>query len=416
MKLETFFWKKPTGWSVKTLPSLDSTQTLVIVFGAVQFQADLEPLQDLKEAYPQSHFIGCSTAGEIWGSTLMKDSLIVSVLHFHNTSLKTAFCHLLEETNSSNPLQRQDYSYQAGRSIAQQLTDPQLKAVFILGDGLQLNGSEFLRGLNSILYQSSVFNSSEPILIVGGLAADNHQFKRTWILQNRLPTNGAVSAVGFYGNDIAISYGSQGGWTIFGPEREVTRSHHNILYELDHKPVLQLYQEYLGKYARNLPSSGLFFPLALGTPLARKRTVRTLIGINEETKSLTFTGDIPVGSVAQLMRGNYERLVDGALAAALITRNSNQRKIGEWEQHKLNQNQAIMLEPTLAIAISGSGRRLVLGERTEEELEATLDELPQGTQQMGFYSYGELAPTGVASLCELHNQTMTLITIRENSS
>ncbi|VXD11126.1 conserved hypothetical protein [Planktothrix serta PCC 8927] len=416
MKLETFFWKKPTGWSVANFPPLDSSQTLIIVFGAVQFQDDLEPLHALKDAYPQSHFIGCSTAGEIFGSTLMNNSLTVSVLQLQNTPLKTAFCPLQEQINPSNPLQEQQNSYQAGRFIAQELTDPQLKAVLILADGLQINGSEFLRGLNSILYQSSVFNPSEPLLIVGGLAADNHQFKRTWILENYLPRNGAVSAVGFYGNDIIISYGSQGGWTMFGPERQVTRSHHNILYELDHKPVLQLYQEYLGKYATNLPTSALFFPLALGTPSARKRTVRTVIGIDENTKSLIFTGDIPVGSVAQLMRGNYERLVDGALAAALITRNSNQRKMGELEQQKLNSNETMVLEPTLAIAISGSGRRLVLGERTEEELEATLDELPPGTQQMGFYSYGEIAPSGVASLCELHNQTMTLITIREKSS
>ena len=416
MKLETFFWKKPTGWSVKSFPPLDSNQTLVIVFGAVQFQDYLDPLMTLKNAYPHSHFIGCSTAGEIFGSTLIEDSLTVSVLQFQTTSLKTAFCSLQAITSLSNPFQRQESSYQAGYLIAQQLSDPQLKAVFILGDGLQLNGSEFLRGLNSILYESSVLNSSEPIVIVGGLAADHHQFKRTWVLHESLPQNSAVSAVGFYGDDIAISYGSQGGWTIFGPERKVTYSHHNILYELDHKPVLQLYQEYLGKYARNLPSSGLFFPLALGTPLARKRTVRSLTAFNEDTKSLVFTGDIPMGSVAQLMRGNYERLVNGALAAALITRNSHQRKIGEWEQQKLNPSETMKIEPTLAIAISGSGRRLVLGERTEEELEATLDELPPGTQQMGFYSYGELAPSGVASLCELHNQTMTLITIRENSS
>ena len=67
---------------------------------------------------------------------------------------------------------------------------------------------------------------------------------------------------------------------------------------------------------------------------------------------------------------------------------------------------------TLAIAISCVGRRLVLGERTEEETEATLDVLPDGTQQIGFYSYGEISPLS-SGRCDLHNQTMTLTTISE---
>ena len=161
-----------------------------------------------------------------------------------------------------------------GRFIGQQLADKTVKAVFMLADGLQTNGSELLRGLNSVLYDQVAFiNHPDPLLIVGGLAADPHQFKRTWVLDNGWPKMGYVAAVGFYGNAIQISCGSQGGWTIFGPERTVTRSEANILYELDHKPVLQLYQEYLGKRARDLPASGLFFPLALVKP--SKKSIKT---------------------------------------------------------------------------------------------------------------------------------------------
>ncbi len=419
MNLATFYWKFSTGWSIESFPDLDSEQTLVIAFGSVQLLDDSRPLATLKQAYPTSHFIGCSTAGEIWGSTLLDESLVVSVLRFQHTQLKSAFCPIQEEYKLKDQQKTRHNCYGAGRFIAQQLADKNLKAIFILADGLQTNGSELLRGLNSILYDQVAFIShSDPLLIVGGLAADLHQFKRTWVLEKSGVRMGYVAAIGFYGNAIQISCGSQGGWTIFGPERTVTRSERNILYELDHKPVLQLYQEYLGKRARDLPISGLFFPLALGTLGSRKHIVRTLSGIDWETQSMRFTGDIPLGAVAQLMRGNYERLVDGALAAALITRNSSQRKMGEWEQNhnKLIDSENFMLEPNLAIAISGSGRRLVLGERTEEELEATLDELPKETQQIGFYSYGEFAPYGSTSVCELQNQTMTLITIRENSS
>ena len=113
---------------------------------------------------------------------------------------------------------------------------------------------------------------------------------------------------------------------------------------------------------------------------------------------MTFAGEIPQGAMASLMHANLDRLIQGASQAATNGR------------HTSDPN-----EPTLAIAISCVGRRLVLGERTEEEIEATLDALPAGTSQIGFYSYGELCPQHGASCCDLHNQTMTLTTISERA-
>jgi len=63
-------------------------------------------------------------------------------------------------------------------------------------------------------------------------------------------------------------------------------------------------------------------------------------------------------------------------------------------------------------SVAYAGRRLVLGERTEEETEATLGSLQSNAQQIGFYSYGELSPYGNGT-CDLHNQTMTLTAISE---
>ena len=96
-----------------------------------------------------------------------------------------------------------------------------------------------------------------------------------------------------------------------------------------------------------------------------------------------------------MLKANFDRLVQGASEAAASTKLPDERTLA-----------------TLAIAISCVGRRLVLGERTEEETEATLDVLPRGTQQVGFYSYGEISPY-TAGTCDLHNQTMTLTTLSE---
>jgi hypothetical protein len=202
--------------------------------------------------------------------------------------------------------------------------------------------------------------------------------------------------VGFYGDHVHLGHGSKGGWDIFGPERRVTKSSGNILYELDGRPALQLYKEYLGERAAGLPATGLLFPLSLRvTKSENKSLVRTILAVDEAHQSMTFAGDIPEGYLAQLMRANFDRLVQGASEAAQSTSRNNGSAA------------------VLAVAISCVGRRLVLGERTEEETEAALEVLPRGTAQVGFYSYGEISPYA-SGLCDLHNQTMTLTTISES--
>ena len=219
------------------------------------------------------------------------------------------------------------------------------------------------------------------------------------MLHKGVPVADHVTAVGFYGDAVQIGHGSAGGWDPFGPRRLVTRSKGNILYELDGKPALELYKQYLGERAEGLPATGLLFPLALSRPDASggesedRRVVRTILAVDEASQSLTFAGDIPTGAYAQLMKAQLDRLIEGAeQAAGLASRGVD--------------------GPVLAVAISCVGRRLVLRERTEEEAEGVQDYLPAGSQIVGFYSYGELSPISSGN-CDLHNQTMTLTTIRE---
>lgn len=378
MKLDTFFYTPSSGWSIDSFPSLDSERTWVIVFGGPDFINNPEPLQALKQAYPQAHLVGCSSSGEIFGTAISDNHLVVGVIQFEHTEL----------TSTIVPVSTVGESYAAGQTIAQNLHQPTLRAIFILSDGLTVNGSELVRGLNTLLPPS--------IVVTGGLAGDGDRFKQTWVLKDGLPVSGFVSAVGLHGDHLQIGHGSRGGWDIFGPERQVTRSQSNILYELDGKPALELYKSYLGDHASGLPAAAFNFPLALrASKIDQKRIVRTVLAIDETNQAIISAGDIPQGYLVQLMRGNFDRLVDGAAEAAA--------------QIQQPQNQT---GPALSIAISCVGRRVVLGERTEEETEAILDLLPQDTQQIGFYSYGEISPYDTGH-CDLHNQTMTLTTITE---
>lgn len=363
------------------LAAFDSESSLLLLFGTSRLIDRPELIQQVMAACPRSHVMGCSTAGEIHGAEISDDSLVIAVVRFEKTRLLTTHAAVHSPRDS----------YAAGRALAASLRQPSLRGLLVLSDGLNVNGSELVKGLNDTL--------AGTVVVTGGLAGDGTDFKRTWVIKDRTPQSKYVTAVGFYGDHVRLGHGSKGGWDKFGPERRVTKSAGNILYELDGRPALHLYKEYLGDRAAGLPATGLLFPLAIRSSTTDgKVLVRTILAVDEAAQSMTFAGDLPEGMLAQLMRANFDRLIQGASEAATLTLN--------------NQDHAARSSATFSIAISCVGRRLVLGERTEEETEATLDILPHGSSQVGFYSYGEISPYA-SGACDLHNQTMTLTTITE---
>jgi hypothetical protein len=363
------------GWSQPLPRELDGGQTLVVAFAAPSFGSRPEPLAELAQAFPRSCLIGCSTAGEIHGTRLADDSLSVAVMPFLRTRLRRVSSAIAQSN-----------SFATGRALAERLAAPDLRAVFVLAEGLDVNGSELVRGCNEVL--------PEQVVVTGGLAADGDRFGRTWVLDGGRPASGVAAAVGFYGDAVRIGHGSKGGWDTFGPERTITRARGNVLYELDGKPALELYKQYLGERSDGLPATAMLFPLALrARDDEQKLIVRTVLAVDDATQSMTFAGDVPEGQLARLMRANHDRIVEGAAEASRL-------------------GAAGCTAPGLAIAISCVGRRLVLGERVEEEIESAWSALPPGSQQIGYYSYGEISPF-LRGFCDLHNQTMTVTTIAE---
>lgn len=378
MQPEIIQYTKAKGWSVKSFSPSDSENTLILNFFSPEYINNTEPFTQLRKAYPKAIIAGCSTSGEILDSAIFDESICTAIMRFEKSNIKMVTLDIQDPSQSLD----------VGKAIAESLKADDLKAVFVLSDGLLVNGSALIQGLR--------LNVNPDTVITGGLAGDGKDFKKTYVLKNDQPTTGCVSAIGFYGDDVIVNYGSQGGWDIFGPERHITRSKENVLYEIDGQPALELYKKYLGDQAKDLPAAGLLFPLAIGkTPFSKAQVVRTILAVNEEEQSMTFAGDIPEGWYAQLMRANFDRLVEGAMIAGQLAKNTAQ-----------NPNN------TLGIAISCVGRRLVLGERTEEEIEATHDMLGHEMPLVGFYSYGEISPSSLGS-SDLHNQTMTLTTFGE---
>lgn len=381
MKMELFTNSYNDKWKFPLNRDLDSMRTLIVVFGSSDVDKITKPLQELSDTYTKATIIGASTAGEIIQDELLEGVLVISVMKFSSTRIDFV----------AQAVMHPEASYESAVSLTKRLKNDHLKSIFVLSDGLHVNGSQVTKGMNATL--------SKHVVITGGLAADNGRFKETWVLVDGEPKSHYITAVGLYGDSIHVGHASRGGWDKLGISRKVTRSHDNILYALDGQPALDIYRRYLGDKADGLPATGLLFPLELLEEGSEKEhTVRTILAINETDHSITFAGDIPEGSTVTLMKANFDRLIDGASRAA--------------ESVDLDPYKG---EPLLSIAISCVGRRLVLKQRTEDELEAVLENLPEGTKQIGFYSYGEISPLR-SGHCDLHNQTMTLTLIWESDA
>jgi hypothetical protein len=374
-------WKKDGGWPAPdTLPR---HAQLVVYFGTRLNLEPAERFRELREMFPDAHLLGCSTGGQIRNDEVFDDEIAAVAVTFDATRLRLAW----EDVAGA------EHSHACGAAIGEKLAAPDLAGIFVLSDGLNINGSGLVAGI------ASVVGNSVPL--TGGMAGDGADFKSTLVGADFAPRGHVAAAIGFYGSAVQIGHGSAGGWDQFGPRRRITRSVGNVLYELDGEPALDLYERYLGEEdAKGLPSTALFFPLRVYEPdRADHDIVRTILAVDREARSMTFAGDMPEGWVAQLMRGNFDRLAAGAAHAARQSQGMTMRRKRTGDE--------------LAVLVSCIGRRLVLGQNSVDEVEAAGVELGDNVTRIGFYSYGEISPHSVSGVCQLHNQTMTITTISE---
>lgn len=351
---------------------------LVLCFGAKSLLSGKPVYQMLKEKFPAANIALCSTSGEIFHTEVMDGTLSITAIEFEKT-------RVVPQQISINAFEN---SYEAGKALIRKFDTAGLTYIFVLSDGNHVNGSELVRGMNEMV--------GDQVLITGGLAGDGSNFSSTLVGLNNNPEEGLIAGIGFYGNNLQVLHGSQGGWETFGLEKMVTRSSSNELFEIENYSALELYKQYLGPEAEGLPGSALLFPLAVKLPGSDEPVVRTILSIDDKKGSMIFAGDIPVGSKVRFMKANFDKLTNAASGAAALTYDKT------------------AAYPDLAILISCVGRKLILKSRTEEEVEAVNEVFGHQTLLSGFYSYGEISPLKKGGSCALHNQTMTITTFHES--
>ena len=350
---------------------------LVICFGSKSILAEPNFFENIRSQFNCSEIAIASTSGEIINSNVQSNSAVAVALEFEKTNIKTASINISDCKNSK----------EAGTKLLSQLPLDDLCYVLILSDGSLVNGSDLVDGLNESL--------KDKILITGGLAGDGAEFVSTLTGLNNKPEEGLIVAIGFYGKNLIVKNGSEAGWEIFGVEKSITKSEANKLYELNNQNCLDMYKRYLGDASSKLPSAALNFPLAVLLPGNSKTVVRTILAISEEEKSMTFAGNMPEGSIVRFMKTNFNSLIASAATAAEKTIENNKK------------------EPDFALLVSCVGRKIVLGTRTQEEVDAVNQIFNENTPMLGLYSYGEIAPLANEKETALHNQTMTITTFYE---
>ena len=356
---------------------LDMKPDVLLAFGSVSWLRQLEAA--LHNHLPDTHRLGCTSAGEISSQGVSDDTCVVTALRLDAAQVQAASTGLADMADSMA----------AGQRLAQQLHAPGLRLVWVFGQGVNINGSAMIAGMSQVL--------GSEVLITGGLAGDAAAFLETFVFDDTGVHPDRVACVGFYGDSLQVTHGSFGGWEPFGPARRVTRCHANVLFEVDGESALNVYKRYLGDHAKDLPASGLLFPLAmLGRDHAELGLIRTILAVDEEQGSLILAGEIDPEGYLRLMHASTDALVRGAQTAA--------------------QSACPALQPAgpgLALLVSCVGRKLVMGGRVEEEVEAVADVLRQQVVLAGFYSYGEISPFTGELACKLHNQTMTITYLSE---
>lgn len=332
----------------------------------------------LSDAFPGAMVIGCSSAGEISNDGVDTGSAVVTAIRFERPGLAMA----------REPIADMSDSELAGERLGRQLAGGHPHTVIVFGQGVELNGSALIRGLRSSL--------GDSVTIVGGLAGDAGRFVRTFVIAGAEAPTHEIVGVAFKDAGLRVTTGTFGGWKPFGALRRITRADGNVLHELDGEPALNVYRRYLGEHARGLPGSALLFPFSMVDADGRETgVIRTILGMDETTGSLTLAGEITANGFLRLMTASSDELIDGAEVAAEAV-----------------ADQGSDSAQSFALLVSCVGRRMVLGARVDEEVEAVGSVVGRHCALAGFYSNGEISSNGELLSCgagnHLHNQTMTI--------
>ena len=380
MKTQSGKWSPETGFSGLQTPLSPDGNYLVLFFGDRNVFETSSAFEDMQKQFPNADLVGCYSGGEILHNDVLEGSLVYLCIQFEASDYKV-YAQTLESPQKSIAV---------GQDLGKSLHRSDLKAVLILADPSTIQATNLIKGIKKQI--------SDTVKVVGGFATDHAEFKKTCVGFNAPPEEKQIAAIGFYGGSLIAKTSSADGWSAFGPTRRITKTKGSQLFELDGKPALDLYKNYLGEEAKNLPSSALYFPCAIWSPEEPMEhyLVRTVLNVNEDSKSLIFNGDLPPNYNFRLLWGKFDNLIEAAGLSAL-----NAMPFSNPHSR------------SLSLIISCLGRKKLMGQRIVGEIQEAIKHLGSETTNIGFYSFGEITNHCISHKTVFTNQTLSVLTLSE---
>ncbi len=346
---------------------VDSSSLLIQFFdGMLNLQNTSELLEYLAKRLPQAHVIGTSTDGEIINAGIQDNSVILSFTLFQSTELSSMMITLGDE------------SFAAGKHLALEANRFGAQAIIVFSNPFETNGDLFMQGFSE---------HAHNVILAGGMAGDNGKFQSAYVISGSNLYDKKAVAVMMRGDQLRVNNGYSFHWLPIGPKFTVTRSVGNRIYTLDHKPILDVYRDYLGdSIADTLPSVGVAFPIVFEK---EGKLVGRAPLIEFEDGSLGFGGSIPEGTQVQFGIGNANLILEAS--------------------HE-TFNACLTQSPESIFVYSCMARRRFLGDSIGMETSPLNAIAPVS----GFFTYGEFFTDQKSGQSTLFNETMSFLILSES--
>jgi len=345
----------------------EASELLIQMFTSLREAKEIEEIAKvIVQKFPHATLIGSSTSGEIVEGKMLEESTVLSISHFQKSKVSSFYA--IEED-----------SFELGFQLAKQIFTKDTKCVISFLDGLLHNGQEYLNGLASLNYHKAI--------IAGGMAADGLEFRKTFtIFGTKVFSGGAVCAT-IEGEDLLAYEEYNLGWKAVGPTFTITKSDGARVYEINNRPVKEVYAEVLGDLAvENMPASTIEFPLIHQE--GELLVARSILMMYEDG-SILYGGDLEEG----------EEVRFGIGSRTLVNKFTLQEKL----RHEQEELQACFIYSCIA-------RKQFLG----KDLEKSFRLINTITPSSGFFTYGEFFVN--KDRVKLLNVTTTMLFLQERGT
>ena len=341
-----------------------------MLFAAIDLEHD-ELLQGIDDAWPGIELIGCTTDGELSSRLGYRED---------STALVLLGSDVIDFTAGLGRDVSKDIEAACTQAVSSAKAKTELPPAlcFTFPESLTTSGQQIVEALGQSL--------GVEIPLLGATAGDNFQLNGTHQFCGREVFSDAVPVLLLSG-PLVYSIAVESGWKPIGEPGLVTRSDGTLVHEIDDRPAIEFYRQFLGQDSDPGPES----PLAVLDKHGKVECLRaTLVPVSEENKgAINYVGDVRQGAMVQITVADRSAILEGCTESVT-------KAFAGYPHGKT---------PSAAMFFSCAARKYLLGTRTGDEIGIVESVIGSQVPICGFYGYGEIGPPTTDDPSQFHNET-----------